>query len=351
MPDHYAPWERFARENHLLRKNFNQAREEVVKLLEEYQALAKQNAQEVFKRRKLEKTLGYRLALLQNKILPSKVPPPPEPVPPQRPPENDYAGELINQIAYQDSLSGLRFINELQPQNCLKNAPPHPTENPLLHWIIPDFSPGAGGHQTLFRMVYGLEKVGYRHKIWIYGPSRYTSPREALTSIQQSFAQIEAEIGFINPGNASSIEGDGAIATDRWSAYFVRSIGRVYKRFYFIQDYEPDFYASGSEALLSRATYSFGFIPITAGNWLREKLSQENFIKSPHEGHSFPLGVDTRLYHPLPQKKAPGTPPRIAFYARMNTPRRSVELGLLALERLASQGKEFVVDLFGDPST
>ena len=36
-------------------------------------------------------------------------------------------------------------------------------------------------------------------------------------------------------------------------------------RFYLVQDFEPSFYAAGSEALMAEATYRFGFHGVTAG--------------------------------------------------------------------------------------
>ena len=350
----YAAWEELVRENRLLRENFNRAREEVVQLLEDYRHLARENAVEVAKRRTLQKTMSYRLALLEKKITGRKeeVPAPVEP--PFRPADNDFAKYLLEKEAHRESLSGLRFVNTLPPRPC---EGPRESDDPqtadALHWIIPDFGPGAGGHQTIFRMVEGLEKRGYRQKVWIYGPSRYSTAEEAGKVMRDSFAPIRAELDFLPPEKVDSLSGTAAVATDRWSAYFARAVSNVRKKFYFIQDWEPDFYAAGSEALLTRETYAFGFIPITAGDWLQEMLVSRGYYSSADRIYSFPLAVDHRLYYPPPEPKdpAPAKPLRLVFYARMNTPRRSVELALLGLEKLAAQRQDFVVDLFGDASS
>src|SRR5439155_27055478 len=36
-----------------------------------------------------------------------------------------------------------------------------------IHWVIPDFSAGGGGHMTIFRMVRWLELFGHDNTVWI----------------------------------------------------------------------------------------------------------------------------------------------------------------------------------------
>ena len=40
-----------------------------------------------------------------------------------------------------------------------------------IHWIVPDFGPGGGGHMSIFRMVRYLETFGHRQTIWIQNRS------------------------------------------------------------------------------------------------------------------------------------------------------------------------------------
>lgn len=37
-----------------------------------------------------------------------------------------------------------------------------------LNWVIPEMSPGSGGHTTIFRFVSNLEKLGFHSKIYLY---------------------------------------------------------------------------------------------------------------------------------------------------------------------------------------
>ena len=60
----------------------------------------------------------------------------------------------------------------------------------------------------------------------------------------------------------------------------------------------------------------------------------------------FWLAADEQIYCP-PAARAPNAVPQLAFYSRTVTPRRAVEIGLLALEELASRGVAFHANLFG----
>ena len=52
--------------------------------------------------------------------------------------------------------------------------------------------------------------------------------------------------------------GDAVIATSWQTVEMVKQAQGFKERFYFIQDYEPYFYARGSEAVLAEATYNRG---------------------------------------------------------------------------------------------
>jgi glycosyltransferase involved in cell wall biosynthesis len=121
------------------------------------------------------------------------------------------------------------------------------------------------------------------------------------------------------------------VATSWISAYFVRDFQTTQHRCYFVQDYEPYFYAHGSDFELSKATYNFGFYGITAGNWLANKLSKDHNMQTLGMGFSY----DRDLYRPYPKKNPAQR--QVFFYARPSTERRGFELGLLTLSIVAQQ--------------
>lgn len=216
------------------------------------------------------------------------------------------------------------------------------TKKMILHWVIPDFDPGAGGHMTIFRTIHFLESFGHENTIWITYGSKHGSEEKAHQVIKDFFIDIKGPVKFLHQTNLDSVKGDAVFATDRWTAYPVRGIQNVRKRFYFVQDFEPSFYPMGGEFLLTENTYHFGFSCITAGKWL-EKIMKEKYQL---EAYSFELSVDRNVYFQN-EKKQENKIVKIAFYAREVTPRRAVDLGYLALELLSRKISNFHVDFFG----
>lgn len=225
-------------------------------------------------------------------------------------------------------------------------TPPPGEANPDsldIHWVIPDFQRGAGGHMTIFRIVRFLEQFGHRQTLWIMPPRVHATGQAAFDSIRDHFQPIETvAVRFLPDDSLDGIAGDALIATDRWTCYPVRAMGNFRRRFYFVQDHECDFYPAGSDSLLTRETYGFGFDCLCAGEWLDGLMRDRYGLWS----MKWDLAYDPQAYFP-PAEGERAAAPRIAFYSRYATPRRAVELGLLALEELAKRGHAFHVDLFG----
>ena len=59
-----------------------------------------------------------------------------------------------------------------------------------------------------------------------------------------------------NQEDLDLISGDVVIATDRMSTYPVLGMKKFQKRFYFVQDYEPYFFARGSSSILTEQSYA-----------------------------------------------------------------------------------------------
>lgn len=208
-----------------------------------------------------------------------------------------------------------------------------------LHWVIPDFGIGGGGPMVIFRFIRFLERFGHRTTIWIRGGTQHGTADNARAIIREHFLPVEAPIRILRD-DMGEIRGDAVIATHCWTAYPVRAVTGVRERFYFIQDFEPLFFPMGSEYLLAEATYRFGFSCITSSKWLQQ------IIRSRFQADAarFTYAYDPAIYHAGARQP---TTDRVAFYARASTPRRAVELGLLALELLARQRPSLTVDFFG----
>ena len=215
-----------------------------------------------------------------------------------------------------------------------------------LHWVIPDFNPGAGGHMTIFRIIRLLEDAGHDISIWISCPSVHKTPEDARRTIREFFQPIESDVRFASDGLMEA-SGDAVIATDFWTVWPMLGAANFKRRFYFVQDYEPLFHPMGTEHLIALDSYRQGLDCICASPWL------EGLMRNRHGlwARSFNLAVDHDIYHPAEEtgEAAIGAEPlNIAFYARHTTPRRAVRLGLLGLEKLAATTTvPFHVHFFG----
>jgi len=225
-----------------------------------------------------------------------------------------------------------------------------PTDNTFtnqlnIHWVMPDFAPGAGGHMTIFRTIRYLETFGHSNTIWIYAPTRHDTTEHAYQEIIQHFQLVKADVKFTSEPDFAQAQGDIIFATDWGSVSYVNSVENFKRRFYFVQDHEPEFYAQGSYAISARNTYSHDLDCICASPWLQQLM--EN--KYGRWAREFWLSVDFDTYNRPETERDNGDVVKIAFYARHFTSRRAVELGFLALEALAEKGLNIEVHCFGAP--
>jgi O-antigen biosynthesis protein len=257
---------------------------------------------------------------------------------------------------YPLSLSGFEKVYHFYPKvlNAKLSRPQFSAKSLDLHWVIPNFSIGAGGHMTIFRAISYLEGQGHKCTIWIH------SMREAneisipsldhTIRINRYFINLKARAFLLggDPSALDAISGDMVIATDRMSVFPVLSMANFLARGYFVQDYEPSFFPAGSEYIFSEMTYNAqnNLYCMCASNWLL-KIMRERY--SSDKCMAFPLAVDHNIYTPCnPNNKVYG---QIAFYVRRSTPRRLFSIGLLALHELVGFGVNFSVVVFGEEET
>lgn len=214
-----------------------------------------------------------------------------------------------------------------------------------LAWIIPDFEKGAGGHTTIFRIIELLAEFGHRQTIWVQNCRNYTSSEAALAFIRRHYRALGTNVMLrFLPDDTRQISGDAIIATDCWTVFPAATAQNFKERFYFIQDYEPDFHPVGDNYLVARSTYGMGFSALCAGQWLLEKAEMHGMW-----ARKWDLASDPDFYYQISENSITEKPPcaRIAFYNREYTPRRAVQMGLAALEILAKRRNDFEVIMFG----
>ena len=191
-----------------------------------------------------------------------------------------------------------------------------------VNWVIPHFEIGSGGHMTAFRMLQQLEKRGYRCRIILVGPTDYADQDQLTRAIRKHFIPVQAEATI---GEDTLQAAEFTVATSWDTAYTVRRFAATRHKLYFVQDMEPYFHAHGSVYAFAEATYRFGFIGITAGDWLAQTMRDHYGM----EAYPFGFSYDKSQHKPKPRKAGPR---RVFLYARSVTPRRGFELGLLTLK-------------------
>lgn len=193
----------------------------------------------------------------------------------------------------------------------------------VLNWVIPEMGEGSGGHTTIFRFISNLEKRGFHSRVYLFRATRFFNNKTLKTFVENAFPILDSKVELYYDVKYMKFA-HATFATSWDTAYFVKNFDNTISKFYFVQDFEPYFYAHGSEYQFAEQTYMFGLRGITAGDWLKEKLNREYGMRT----DSFLFSYQKDVYYPVPRKDSKR---RIFFYARPVTPRRDFELGLVAL--------------------
>jgi glycosyltransferase involved in cell wall biosynthesis len=220
--------------------------------------------------------------------------------------------------------------------------PPRPDRPLTVGLVCVPPSAGSGGHTTMFRILAALETSGHACVVYLHDRHAWEIERHRRT-IRAWWPWLGAEIRDAAGGIGDC---DALLATAWETAYPVLASPARATRFYFVQDYEPDFHPAGSEALLAEATYRFGFHGITAGRWLAERLRREHGMPAGH----FDFGCDLGRYGIDAALDAARDRAAICCYSRPSTPRRAFELAMLALELFAARHPGVDIHLFGEPA-
>jgi len=227
------------------------------------------------------------------------------------------------------------------PPAYIKNPKPYNKTYHTVAWIMSLPSESSGGHQNIFRFMDFMEKAGHITKIYLYSGRNSDFDISALKKMlkeSSSYPNINAEIvPYTKKGVDKSTS---AIFATGWETAYPAFLDKSHaRRLYFIQDFEPYFYAVGSESVLAENTYKFGFYGITAGGWLAHKLSKDYGMQTGH----FDFGADKSVYNITNTKQRK----EVFFYARPVTPRRGFELGIMALENFAKRMPDYQITLAG----
>ena len=208
-----------------------------------------------------------------------------------------------------------------------------------LNWIVPEMGIGSGGHINIFRFISYLERNGIHNRVYLFRAVSFPDNQTVRKFVKKYFSILDSNVEVFC--DVKYIEfAHGTVATGWDTAYFVRKFNNTISKFYFVQDFEPYFFAQGSEYAFAENTYKFGFRGITAGDWLKDVCINNYGMKA----DSFSFSYDKTLYTP---KKKTNPKKRVFFYARPVTPRRDFELGILALNELSKRVDDLEVVFAG----
>jgi hypothetical protein len=218
-------------------------------------------------------------------------------------------------------------------------------------WIVPEYGPSSGGHRTIFRHISGLRKLGVTSRLLVLETNNFYSVQQARKNLPSDLDLSWLEIEM---AKRTSFLTQTTIVTSWHTAFWARSITETQscKAYYFIQDYESLFYASGSLAIFSQYTYELPYRHIYASDWLANIIPGNDVTKQGR--HVVNLGVDSNEFF-ADQSAIESREIRllnndcleIGIYYRPVTPRRMEEHAYLLLEFLSRSSINMRLHFFG----
>lgn len=213
-----------------------------------------------------------------------------------------------------------------------------------INWILraPIASTG-GGYRTIFRLANYLGIRGHQVRLYVEAIAHLAglSDGEIIQFCETNFGPLSADIYI---GHENILPADATIATNWPTAYTVFNHKSSIYKFYFVQDYEPEFYDI-LDPLYEAAekTYYLPLQFITIGDYLSDRLINLNG----RNAETIPFGIDSKTFHVTqrPEKRFGNT--KVLFFARPGLKRRGYHLGLQALELAKKMNPDLKVYFFG----
>jgi O-antigen biosynthesis protein len=204
-----------------------------------------------------------------------------------------------------------------------------------VNWFIPEVdSPFYGGINTAFRIADQLaRRHGVENRFVVMAAENESFLRSALAAAFPRLATSEIEFFPDNrSGRLDTISpADVSIATLWVTAYSVAHFPHTRRRFYLIQDFEPMFYAAGTNYALAEETYRLGLY----GLCNTQRLLDIYRSQYGGEGASFMPAVDPSVFHAAGRSPLEHNDPATVFlYARPGHWRNCWEIASLALEEV-----------------
>ncbi len=202
----------------------------------------------------------------------------------------------------------------------------------------------SGGYKKIFVLANYLKSRDYDVRVHVEQIAHLADKNEA--EIRDYCAlHFDIDPACVFAGHLGIDPVDIAIATNWPTAPIVHDLRQVRAKLYFVQDYEPDFYAKDEpERRMADATYDLGLSVISIGDYLKELLdSRGRFARS------IPFGIE-KDFHQAGQKRNllhPVSYPSVLFFARPDVPRRNFSVGVQALAEIHRKYPKTHIRLYG----
>lgn len=211
----------------------------------------------------------------------------------------------------------------------------------VIRWVVPPLEIGSGGHEAIYVAAHQMAIRG--HLVSLHFQEGGTFKAANLLQI------IRRQLGY-NPqfqvvvGTDEIRSCDSLIATQNTTVGIVDRLKKsCFLPAYFIQDFEPHFYAVGAEYFAAEQAYRYDFLCMVLGKWLADVMR----TKYGRRTRQVDFWLDRNVYYapsgPLQQRDCP----RVVFLARPNMPRRCFELGMSALFQFHRMVPDAEIVLFG----
>lgn len=239
------------------------------------------------------------------------------------------------------TVEDLRF-NELAIQKGRKFR----VQNDVVLWFLPPVTHALkGGVRTVFMLAESLSRrFGTLNHFVIYSYSGRDIDTSTLTSsLTRHFPQLRYTVDVFRRGvdNVNNLPYSNVSFCTLWTtAYLQLKYNRTARKFYLMQDFEPNFYQAGSIYGVIEQTYRFGFSCIANTEGVGRR-----YLQYSDDVTVFAPGIDLQQFFPDPNKAEIGNPARVVFYGRPSNPRNCFLLGaevLKALKRKMASAVEII---------
>lgn len=234
------------------------------------------------------------------------------------PSSHDFANEARHAAAAYDAT---RSEISASIQDC-NSHPAGPIRRVV--WIIPDFNVAFyGGINTILRSAeYMRSTYGVTPAFVVYGQ---VSIQRIRARIAEAFPALAGacEVVALSPFEKNPDFGfaDAAVCTLWTTAYPLLRLRNVRRKFYFVQDWEPLFYPSGTLSTIVEATYRFGYHGICNTPSLAS-----SYRECGGQADHFMPAINPDVFHARSRtKRRDGDPFVLVSYTRPGTPRNCFE--------------------------